>query len=192
MNFDTLLKASKEFFRNNKGCKARTTANLIENLKSYKDDIEKFANKSYPILHEDTIELISDFLDYKLKHGSEMEKNLYHDMSVVDFIDRLVCKRPLAFLTAADSWLTKEGDYGAGGWEEIGTGDQGTTYPVLTLDKFLSYDEVKIAALLQLSGPSVSINNGSRDNIGRPGEPGTYTDRYYTFIQLSFSILQLC
>ena len=31
--------------------------------------------------------------------------------------------------------------------------------------------------ILQLSGPSVTINNGSRDNIGRAGEAGSYTDR---------------
>ena len=109
-------------------------------------------------------------LNYKRNHGSGVEKDLYKDMSVIQFIDRLITKRPLAFLTPADSWLTKSGEYGAGGWGEIGTEEEGETYEVLRLAEFMSYDEVKVGAMLQLSSPVVTINNGSRDNIGEPGE----------------------
>ena len=109
-------------------------------------------------------------LNYKRNHGSGVEKDLYKDMSVIQFIDRLITKRPLAFLTPADSWLTKSGEYGAGGWGLIGTEEEGETYEVLRLAEFMSYDEVKVAAMLQLSSPVVTINNGSCDNIGEPGE----------------------
>ena len=42
------------------------------------------------------------------------------------------------------------------------------------LEDFLSYDEVKIAALLQLSSPSHCINNGDRNNVGKPSAPGKH------------------
>ena len=170
LSYEDLVNNSKLFFRNNKGAKVRTSANLIENLSSYSETIETFANKAYPVIHESVVTLIQDFLTFKLEHGSRLEKDLYKNMSVVQFVDRLITKRPLAFLTAADSWLTRTGEYGAGGWGEIGTEEEGETYEVLRLADFMSYDEVKVAALLQLSSPVVTINNGSRDNIGEPGE----------------------
>ena len=131
--YEDLLKNSKRFFRDNKGAKARTSANLIENLSSYSETIETFANKAYPVIHESMIALIETFLNYKLQNGSSIEKDLYKDISVTQFIDRLISKRPLAFLTTADSWLTREGEYGAGGWGEIGTEMEGETYKVLKM-----------------------------------------------------------
>jgi len=107
---------------------------------------------------------------------AKLRKKLYENMTLVEFVDRLVCKRPLAFLTAADSWLLKDGQYGAGGWDEIGTENEGSTYRVLKLENLLSYDEIKIAALLQLSSPSVTINDGNRHNVGRKGQDGSYVD----------------
>ena len=174
--YEDLLKNSKRFFRDNKGAKARTSANLIENLSSYSETIETFANKAYPVIHESMISLIETFLNYKLQNGSSIEKDLYKDISVTQFIDRLISKRPLAFLTTADSWLTREGEYGAGGWGEIGTEMEGETYKVLKLENFMSYDEIKLAAMLQLSSPVVLINNGSRDNVGLPGGRETFLD----------------
>ena len=115
LSYEDLVKNSKQFFRNNKGAKVMTSANLIENLSSYSETIEAFANKAYPVIHESMVTLIEDFLTYKREHGSRLEKDLYKEMSLVEFVDRLVTKRPLAFLTAADSWLTRSGEYGAGG-----------------------------------------------------------------------------
>jgi len=175
-SYDELLTASKNFFKNNKGCEVRTTVNLIQNLKSHSSIIESFANKAYPILHESTIQLIKDFLLYKRSNGSDIEKKIYENLTVAEFIDRLICKRPLVFFTGADSWLTKHGDYGAGGWDEIGTDKEGSKYKVLKLEDFLSYDEVKIAALLQLSSPSVIVNNGNRNNVGISAVPGTFIE----------------
>ena len=40
----------------------------------------------------------------------------------------------------------------------------------------MSYDEIKISALLQLSTQTVVINNGNRNNVGKPGDAGTFID----------------
>eukprot|EP00092_Neocalanus_flemingeri_P027414 GFUD01029731.1.p1 GENE.GFUD01029731.1~~GFUD01029731.1.p1 ORF type:complete len:504 (-),score=136.68 GFUD01029731.1:143-1429(-) len=147
---------------------------MIGSMKQHKQKIEVFANKAYPVIHEKVVNLIEDFLSFKKSNGSLVEKSLYSSMSLLDFVDRLVCKRPLVFMNSIDSWLAKDGSYGAGKWETIGTEKE--TDPKLNLKNFLSYDEIKIAALIQLSTPTMLINNGSRDNIGRPGPEGSFIE----------------
>ena len=174
VTFEQLKKNSDEFFRHNPGCKVQTSANMVGSMKQHKEKIELFANKAYPVIHEKVVTLIEDFLLYKKEKGSLVEKDLFSNMSFLKFVDRLICKRPLVFMTSVDSWLAKDGTYGAGGWDVIGTENE--TDPKLKLENFLSYDEIKIAALLQLSTPTLLINNGSRDNVGRPGPPGSFTE----------------
>ena len=172
ITYDKLVEKSKDFFRNNAGVKVQTTANLIANMRDRSETIERFANQAYPIIHETVVELIQDFLAFKLQHGSFPERELYRAMSVAECVDRLVSKRPLVFFMPVDSWATKEGGYGTGGWEDIGTDKEGSQG--LKLESFLSYDEIKVSALLQLSTPTLLINSGSRDNVGQPGQRGTF------------------
>jgi len=174
INFDQLNKNSNEFFRNNPGCKVQTSDNLINSkiMRKHEQKIELFANKAYPIVHEKVVLLINDFLTFKKAKGSHVEKELYSSMSLTEFVDRLICRRPLIFMDPVDSWLAKDGSYGAGGWDVIGTENEMDGN--LKLKNFLSYDEIKIASLLQLSTPTMLINNGSRDNVGRPGDPGSF------------------
>lgn len=140
----------------------------------HKDKIEGFANKAYPLVHHKVVQLMEDFLSFKKSKGSQVERSLYSQMSVTEFVDRLVSCRPLVFMTSVDSWLAKDGSYGAGGWETIGA--EAETDPKLKLKKFLSYDEMKISALIQLSTPTMLINNGSRDNVGRLGKQGSFME----------------
>ena len=43
--------------------------------------------------------------------------------------------------------------------------------------RYLSYDEIMLASLLGVSGPSFFINDGSRYNSGKPAKPGTFESR---------------
>ena len=54
---------------------------------------------------------------------------------------------------------------------QIGTPDE--KYPIV-LKEYMSYDEIKIAALLNISSESYFINNGARDNQGKLGIEGTF------------------
>ena len=92
--------------------------------------------------------------------GSEDEQKIYAEMTPSSLVERLLSCRPLAFLTGVDSWLAKDGRHGAQNWDETARSQ---------LDTFLSYDEIKISALLQASTPTLLINSGSRDNVGRLG-----------------------
>ncbi len=44
----------------------------------------------------------------------------------------------------------------------------------LPLSDYITYDEMAIAALLGVSCPTIFINNGSRDNRGRPADAATF------------------
>jgi uncharacterized protein DUF4804 len=140
-------------------------------------EIVKQAQNTYPLVDPRVMTLIDDFLSYKKIHGTTKEKNLYATINNrVQFIDRLLSKRPLAFLTDKDSYLLRDGKTEAdGGFEAIGTIDE--KFP-LVLKDYLSYHEMQIAALLGVSVPTYFINNGWRainsGNDGKLGDPGTY------------------
>ncbi|GJQ88799.1 hypothetical protein Trydic_g23903 [Trypoxylus dichotomus] len=50
----------------------------------------KNANSSYPLLHECVLPLFIDFILHKRKYGSVIEKRLYEDMTLLEFVDRLL------------------------------------------------------------------------------------------------------
>ncbi len=136
---------------------------LGEQAEDIKKQIAKDANNSRPILHEDVITLIKDFLDEKRKNGNDTEKTLYQNMSTEDFVTRLLTKRPLTFWNSTDDTLLRDG----------------TTYDTKThltskmpLEDYISYDEMQISAFLGMSSPSYFINDGSRNNNATLGDQG--------------------
>lgn len=134
--------------------------------------IEQACN-TRPILHGNVLVLIKKFLNYKKTMGSYSEKKLYRNMDEYAFIDRLLCKRPLMFMTEKDLYLLHTKEKGQGGFETVGTEHE---YAPLVLADYLSYDEMQISALIGISSPTFFINNGSRYNRALPASPGTYQE----------------
>ena len=143
----------------------QTSANLISNFASQGDHIAQLADGARPVVHEEVVALMEKWISLMRRLGSEDEQRIYAEMTPSSLVDRLLSCRPLAFLTSVDSWLAKDGRHGAQNWEETARSQ---------LDTFLSYDEIKISALIQASTPTLLINSGSRDNIGRLGLAGSY------------------
>lgn len=81
-------------------------------------------------------------------------------------VDKLLKKRPIAFLTSADSYLLPNGTHGVGGFENIGAEIE----IELKLSEYNSYDEMRLAALVGVSSVSPFINKGDRYNRGEPGD----------------------
>ncbi|KAK7079173.1 hypothetical protein SK128_001477 [Halocaridina rubra] len=130
-------------------------------------------NSAYPIIHERCIPLLATFIHHKKHHGSTKEKTLYQKIDLASFVNRLLYKRPVTFFHKYDQYLLRDGSTGKGGFERIGS-DAET--PQLCLDEYLSYDEMKVSALLSVSSESYFINDGSRKNKGLPGEKGTFQE----------------
>lgn len=76
----------------------------------------------------------------------------------------MLTKRCVYFYGGNDWHKLLDGSTGFGGFEQIGSSAE--TAPLL-LQNVLSYDEIKLSALLYVSTHSEFINNGQRANVGR-------------------------
>ncbi|XP_044260793.1 uncharacterized protein LOC123008834 [Tribolium madens] len=122
--------------------------------------LEANANSAYPVLHEHALHLCTIFLNYQKKNGNKF----YKKMSLLELIDRLLSKRAVSFVGALDAYLLLDGSSGVNKWETIGTKKE--KFP-LVLDNCLSYDEIRLAALVSVSSHTVFLNDGSRQNEGK-------------------------
>lgn len=127
------------------------------------EKLRKNIMSTYPLIHERVILLMTHFLIYKREFGSAIEKEFYKEMGVPGLIDRILKKRAISFVGAQDAYMLMSGEEGAGGWETIGTMQQ---KPPLVLEDLLSYDELKLAAYVFVSGHTECINDGERKNAG--------------------------
>lgn len=175
MAFQSLQAASDSFAKN--VIAFPTKDNLIRTYASTPElqrEVVDMALGIRPLIHADLIPLINEFLAYKSSWGSSIEKKLYASMTLEGFIDRLLQKRPLMFMTEQDSYLLRNGLRGYGGFESIGTPEQ---KPPLELEEYLSYDEMTISAMLDVSVPTYFINAAARNNLGKQAPKGTYQCR---------------
>lgn len=156
---DELIEASKKFSEN---APFKTSDNLIIN-QSNKEEIAQMAAGVRPVMHHKLRSLIQNFLAVKMKSGSIPEKQLYENMSVEEFIDRLLKKRPLMFMNSNDSYISRDSIWGLGGFDSIG---EDYEKEPLVLKSYLSYDEMAISSMLNVSVPTYFINDGNKYNQG--------------------------
>ncbi|PZC76090.1 hypothetical protein B5X24_HaOG205168 [Helicoverpa armigera] len=168
---------------------SKETNELLRQLEKLKvrrpiEKLKKNIASTYPLIHERVLLLMTHFLIYKREFGSSIEKELYKDMSVPQLIDRILKKRAITFMGQADKYLLITGEKGSllsglspqekkqvrakrfrgsEGWESVGTVNQ---RPPLILENCLSYDEMKLSAMVFVSGYTECINDGERKNSG--------------------------
>jgi hypothetical protein len=134
---------------------------IPENKKKY------YSDNTYVLLPKELGNLIKDFISYKLKYGSSVEKKFYRDITPSMMIKRLLIKRPLMFLGSDDIWLDKYGNRGCEDWDKIGTDEEVSP---LVMDNYITYEEIELSSFISLSIYTPFINTGSRRNIGIPDE----------------------
>jgi hypothetical protein len=96
--FKKLVHASEKFSK--EICLFPTESNRIKFLASTEEQQKKVVEQanSVQVICDVSVQLlIQDFLDYKKKFGTDLEKKLYQNMSKIDFFKRLILNRPLAF-----------------------------------------------------------------------------------------------
>lgn len=151
--------------------------NTLASLKKKvpEETLVNYANHAKPIIDIKFLKLAMDFLAYKQRHGSAKEKKLYNEMALDDFITRLLAKRPIVFFCPQDYYLLRDGKAsGSGKFETIGTESEQTP---LTLDWYLSYDEMQLAALITVATPSFFVNDGNRENHGQLAEDQSHEEK---------------
>jgi len=65
--------------------------------------------------------LIARWLKHKQLYGSSVEKAMYADIDLIQFIHRLLDKRVISFYGAKDRWKLLDNKSGFGAWESVGT-----------------------------------------------------------------------
>lgn len=146
-------------------------AKIAQNDEEIQAEIVSQSHDVRIVMHHSVNKLIDEFLVHKQQYGSSIERNFYKDMNQKSFVERLLVKRPLMFMTESDSYFLRDGTSGYGGFEAIGTDQQKEP---LVLSDYISYDEMAIAALIGVSVPTVFINDGSRNNSAQKAINGTY------------------
>lgn len=172
-DFDVLINNS-QIFHETIG-RFPTTNNRIAEIAGNDESIQKkivtHAQDTYPLIHKDVRLFFNKFLQFKRQNGSAVEKKLYANMRIDQFVMRLLENRPLMFMTASDQYLLQNRKRGYGGFEKIGTDSEKSP---LILENYLSYDEMAVAALIGMSSSTYFINNGARDNKSIKGAVGSY------------------
>ncbi|XP_014234714.1 uncharacterized protein LOC106657626 [Trichogramma pretiosum] len=127
------------------------------------DILEFNANSAYPLIHEATLPLMANWLRHKRQYGSKVERALYRDMTLMQLVQRLLEARAMQFYGPDDRYCLLDGRAGHGGWENVGTEREKEP---LVLAHCLSYDEMKLSAMIVVSSHTEFINDGSRENRG--------------------------
>ncbi|CAG9568699.1 unnamed protein product [Danaus chrysippus] len=124
---------------------------------------------TYALVHERVLRQMANFLVFKREYGSSIERQLYKDMTVPEFVNRLLLKRAVTFMYPEDFYVLLTGERDSEGWESVGTLQQKAP---LVLENCLSYDEMKLSSMLYVSGLTYCINDGRRRNSGVVEEEG--------------------
>ncbi|XP_053951689.1 uncharacterized protein LOC128859041 isoform X2 [Anastrepha ludens] len=139
------------------------TCRIISQPKERYPEIQKQIASAYPIIHERVLGLYLAFLEHKCKYGNKRELELYQNLTLTDFVQRLLAKRCVSFFGKNDKYLLLSQQRDCSGFMEIGTDAE---KPPLLLQDVLSYDEIKLSALLSVSSHTEFLNDGNRQNCG--------------------------
>ncbi|XP_013114319.2 uncharacterized protein LOC106092102 isoform X1 [Stomoxys calcitrans] len=124
-------------------------------------NIEKQIVSAYPLIHERVLQLYLDFLEHKCLYCNNKEKEIYQNISLTAFVQRLLTKRCASFFGKNDKYLLVSGERGCSSFMDVGTAHEKSP---LLLKNVLSYDEIKLSAFLSVSSHSEFLNSGNRYN----------------------------
>ena len=71
------------------------------------------------------------------------------------------------FMGENDQYLLRNGESGTNVWTSIGQDNASKNAP--SIEDYMTYDEIKLSAFLQVSSFVQPINSGSRRNLGKYG-----------------------
>ena len=182
---DLVAKEAKLRTEISPGCpKTNTTQEIGQTVGKGKDDKEvqrqivKDAEAAHRICDPKVKVMAEKFLAMKREGGTEQEKAVYKEMTVDDFLVRLLEKRPRVFQGSKNNYQER-GKFrnqqpGQDLFAKIGTSEE---KPPLTISEYLTPDERLFSSLIGMSSPSYIINDGARLNYGIPGTSNAYHQR---------------
>jgi len=144
--------------------------NRIERFPEH--EICSHATNTYPICHSRVRTLVREFYQFKCEFGTDLEKSVYQNLHTEGHaFDRFLKKRPLVFMGSHDYYMLQDNSGSCGGFTRI---HEVSEREGVSLDKYMSYDEMMISATMGVSVPTHFINSGDRDNLGRIYPEGSF------------------
>jgi len=125
-----------------------------------RDQFTQDAKNARPIIHEDMVPLLKSWLNHKKSQGTAAEKSVYGNLDIVGLVDRLITKRAVKFINKNDQGFDRSG-------VKINNNWIGIEKDANRLKDYMSYDELRLSALVTVSSPVQIINTGDRSNKGR-------------------------
>lgn len=172
------------------------TSDLVDKLKVDPQTANRWANyadNTHPYITPKVKTLLEAYLAAKKqsKSTTDKERDVYGKMDSEGLVTRLLSKRPLTFYLDNDDTTLRDGTHFEGGYgyanpfKQISTAMNGVHLSgaenPMTFDDYMSYDEIALAALVNVAVPTDFINEGGRYNGGVPGEFGSFTDKGVMF-----------
>lgn len=143
---------------------------LVYNNPKTEELAVKFAEGTRVCISQKVLQLYNDFLVLKKNKANcetDAEKDLYEDMTLPEFVVRLVTKRPYVCIGSTDQVWTKNNQEFTEAVRVVGTKGEKKGF---SISDYLSYDEVMLGSLCVITGKNFCIDNGSRGVIFGKGQ----------------------
>ena len=124
--------------------------------------LNDFAAETKPFTHIKVKNLINNFLNLKQTYDNPFEQSFYNQYSYSTYSQRLLTKRPIAFMARNDIHLLIDGTMSSKSFDNLSESKD----DVYNIYDYISYDEMLISALFSVAVPTYFINSGSRRNEG--------------------------
>jgi len=137
-------------------------------------DCDKFAqhaSETRPIIHEDMVKLLKDWLADRKNNGTDAEKQVYKDLDLCGLVDRFLSKRAIMFVGGSDGGFLRNGERN---WDFTQVKNDANK-----LKDYMSYDELPLSALVTVSSPVQLVNTGNRFNDGKLDKKNCASEAIY-------------
>lgn len=143
---------------------------------------EKFvamARDTRPVISKELWNLMENFMEF-MRNLPDPEganyKTIYNEMSPADLVKRLITKRPIVFLNPSDDHVLRKDPLtlksGINHWNKVAKtlNKEKENFPFLR--EYISYDEILLAACVNMSTPTHFVSDGSlRNSSSKPSRP---------------------
>lgn len=187
--YKVLVERRNAFFGSQLGSfnRANSISNIPTNLanrpslknlseKDIEIQIAQDALATHAIVKKEVIDLINSFIMFKSNNSKH--KDLYKTFvgSPLNYINRLLTKRPISFLNATDNTrLSMQDNVSEDDPSNYNYIEEKMSYT--SFYQYISYDEMVISALLGLCSPTFVINKGHRTNRAVLSADNTFVPR---------------
>lgn len=136
-----------------------------------KESLIEMAETTRPFIAKEIWELMDQFMSF-MKNLPDLEgenyRAVYNNMNSAGLVKRLLTKRPIVFLNPTDENVLRENPLtlrsGKEKWNNVARTLEYAQADRPNLQEYISYDEIMLSALVNMSTPTYFVSDGSLKN----------------------------